>query len=186
MNCNNIIYIAQNYISFIYKNQLIRIDFPKEVLKNGIIIDKENFMKIYLSFYKKNRLSKKFWSIYLTVIHNSMYHENDISMLYEIFHDLGYNNIKLVCDKTVIPLNKKVNYLINGDIIRLLYIDKYNSKKELFISKSDFENYEIKLLIRNRCNNKQLYILGDQDLKYIPEDIEYYIFPKQDEYFLKN
>ncbi|MBQ6840896.1 MAG: hypothetical protein IJO63_02120 [Bacilli bacterium] len=186
MNYNSLILIRYKYIVLVLNDIKYELNLNRNIFYEGKIIDVEKFTTQYLNFFSKHKIPKSFWKKEIKVIHNSLYNKNDVEKLYNVFKDLNYRNVVLVNEKSLLDLNSKCNYLLNDDNLRLFYIDKYNTKKQLVIDKENYYTHEIKCLIKNRTNNKDLVIVGSVPLEYLDNEINYYFYEDFDEFFLKN
>jgi len=185
MNLNKI-YLAYNHLSILIKDKIYNLPLKKDILSSGIIINNELFIKTYLKFFGENKLGKLFWTKKVEIIYNCEYHQADINNLENIFRELNYKDIRLICEKNILKYNKKNNFLVIDCTHRLFYIDKYNTKKVLVMDNEILSNQEIGQLIKNRSNKKTLYVIGKIDNSIMSDNIEYYYYENIDEFFLKN
>ena len=186
MNYNNILLIGNTYIVLKTDNQKYCVELSKDIIKNGVICNYELFIQKYISIFNKNKLSKLFWNKDIKIIYNVLNNKKDVEQIYNSFKDLNYRKVVLISEKNYLDVNKKNSYLIYDKIIRLLYIDKYNTKKILILDREIFLPHEIKQLIFNRCQNKNLIIIGCIDKELISEKLDYYYYEDFNEFFLEN
>lgn len=186
MNYNNVLLLGNNYITLKENEICYQLYLDEAIYNNGLIINADVFVKFYIKFIKEKKLSKHFWKKNIQIIYNSLYRKEDKINLYNIFKDLNYRDIQLISEKKYLHLNKSTCYLLVGKYLRLFYIDKNNSKRVLILDQSLFHKNEIKLLISNRVQKKNLYIIGDLSKIYELDNLNYYYFTNYDEFFLKN
>lgn len=186
MRCNNTLLIKYSSIVLEDNNNLYKKELSSSILYKGVIIDNEKFCEEYLKLVTKNKLSKIFWNKDIKIIYNVLNNKKDVINIYNIFKDLNYRNVRMYNEKEYIKLSKTCNYLIIDKLLKLFYIDSFNTKKELILDPEVYHNIEIKNLILNRCKNKDLIIIGKFLPESISEKINYYYFENFDEFFLKN
>ncbi|MBE6148798.1 MAG: hypothetical protein E7167_04870 [Firmicutes bacterium] len=186
MNYYSVLLLGNSYIALKENNNYYQLYLDKKIYNNGLIINNEGFIKYYIKFIQTKKLSKFLWKKKIKIIYNSLYHQNDIVNLYNIFKDLNYKSVQPISEKQILNLNQKTCYLLVDNILRLFYIDKNNTKKVLVLDRELFYAHEIRLLISNRVKKKTLYIIGKLPQNYLFENLNYYYYESFDEFFLKN
>ena len=174
-NCNNQIYLYQNYIV----GNDFKINFSKSILDKSIIKNKEKFLKIYVSYLKKHNICKIFFYKCIDIILDDTLSINDKLLIKNVFEELYYR-VNIINDTAYIKLTKKDSYLINGNKLKLYYIDKNNIKKKVVFD--NLTKSEILNIIQNRINNNIYLINCDYNIK----GKNYYVLPEKDKFFLKN
>jgi len=186
MKCNNILLIADSYVTLKYNNKYYKLSLDESIISNGVLIDLEKFTNEYIKFIKQNNIFKIFSNKDLKVIHNVFYFGDLLKNLYNSFKEMGYREIVLVNEKMFFKLDKETCYLLNGNLIRLFYIDEFNSKRILILDQKEFDSSELSFLIKHRVKNKSLIIIGKPEEKYIYKALNYYYYENFDEFFLEN
>lgn len=186
---NNYLYISKNNLVLKDNEKYYETKLSSKIMADGIVLNKELFINHYINFLKENKLSKFLWNKKINIIHDGLYSANDKKIIKKIFSDIGYKKISVSPLDSSIKLNKKDIYLINDKLIKLYYIDKYNIKRKLYIDTYNLEDDEIKLIIKNRCQNKNLIIINENDsiLNLVDKlNVNYYYFNSKECFFLKN
>lgn len=171
MSSSNYVCIDKNYILFNYKKNIYCKEIKKGI-KNGIIHNRNAFIKEFKSILKENKIFPFLISKKVYIMCPFYLSANDLNELKKAFLDLGYLYIKISKISSIIKMNKKDVYLCND---QLLYVDKYNIKRCMLLDNllTDKEKIDI---IKKRCFNKDLYIISS-DLKIEKEKFDYYYLP---------
>ena len=182
MNYNSYIILYDNNLYFKSKDKYFEIHYKKSTLDKGIILDEDDFVKKYLRKLKDNKLSSFFFNKKLLVIYDNRISKNDFNKLKSAFNNLNYRNIIFKSDVSLIPLNKKDNYLICSNNYKFLYIDKFNTKKCITLESTLTDN-EINIIVMNRSIKKNLFIIGNTD-RIIYKNTNYYLYDTIIDFFL--
>lgn len=186
MKCNNVLLIADTYVTLKYNSQYYKLSLDESIISNGVLIDLEKFTNKYIKFIKQNNIFKIFSNKDLKVIHNVFYFSDLLRNLYNSFKEMGYREIVFVNENTFFKLDKETCYLLDSNPLRLFYIDEFNSKRILTLDQKEFDSSELSFLIKHRVKNKSLIIIGKPKEKYVFRALDYYYYEKYDEFFLEN
>ena len=85
MKCNNILLIADSYVTLKYNSQYYKLSLDESIISNGVLIDLEKFTNKYIKFIKQNNIFKIFSNTVL-----------DIPVVYELIKK--NNEIKITGD----------------------------------------------------------------------------------------
>lgn len=161
MKSNNIIYFYENNVIVRFNDNIYYLKLNENILNNGIILNKDKFIKEYNEFTKENKL-KKFINNKMIVIIQSNISVNDIKMLSIIFEELGIKIIKIIKDITLLNVRKNISYLIGNSKLRLYFINKYNKKVTINLNTFQISYNEIVYIIQNYIK-ESLFILSSND-----------------------
>ena len=178
VNYNNVIYFSDNKLI----GDNFDIKFPKSIVCNDIIINKDKFLEYYISYIKRHHLGKSFFLKKITIIYNAEISKNDINVIKNAFIELNYHKIVLKSDKSFININKKDCYLIKTSKLRFYYVDSYNKKHIIILDDNLLSKSELKNILYSRIRNKNLYLINC-DIT-IPEEYNYYYLPDNEKYFI--
>lgn len=187
-NYNNALYIYDNSLILKDNNKYYETKFKRSILNKGIIKKREDFINNYLAFLKQNHLSRFLWAKKILIIHSEDYSVNDKSILKNVFLELGYKKVEIINEISALNLNKTDCYLIGSKNPRLYYLNEYNEKLSLTLDNT-FSEKEKATLIKNRCQNKNLFIIKENPylLNFIDNlKINYYYFASPEPFLLKN
>ncbi len=106
MKLNNIIYFYENNVIIRFNDNIYYLKLNENILNNGIILNKDKFIKEYNEFTKENNLKKIINNKMVVIIQNNI-SINDIKMLSIIFEELGIKIIKIIKDITLLNVRKK-------------------------------------------------------------------------------
>ena len=161
MKSNNIIYFYENNAIVRFNDDIYYLKLNENILNNGIILNKDKFIKEYNEFTKENKL-KKLINNKMIVIIQSNISVNDIKMLSIIFEELGIKIIKIIKDITLLNVRKNRAYLIGNSKLRLYFINKYNKKVTINLNTFQISYNEIVYIIQNYIK-ESLFILSSND-----------------------
>ena len=161
MKSNNIIYFYENNVIVRFNDNIYYLKLNENILNNGIILNKDKFIKEYNEFTKENNL-KKIINNKMVVIIQSNISVNDIKMLSIIFEELGIKIIKIIKDITLLNVRKNKAYLIGDNNLRLYFINKYNKKVTVNMNTSQISYNDIISIIQNHIK-ESLFILSSND-----------------------
>lgn len=186
-NYNSTLYISDNYLILKIGNNYYETQVSKSIIKHGYIIHKDKFINFYKSFLKKNHLSRFLWNKKILIIYSENYSINDKLVLKNIFYELGYQKVDTINEISTININKNDCYLIGSYEPKLYYLNDYNEKYSLSLG-SFLSDKEKASLIKNRCHNKNLFIIKENSnlIKFIESlNLNYYYFEGKEPIFLK-
>ena len=184
MNYNNLVIFKNDSIIWKNSDKELLISFHKNVYSEGIIINEDLFIKKYLKSLKQAKISTFFFNKSVIVIYDSNISINDVLIIKNTFINLNYKKVILKSDLSFIKINRKDNYLLVDDKYKLYYLDKYNNKKVLTLSKK-LSNNELNIIISNRSFNKNLFIIGKIDKSFLHNNINYYLYESVLQFFLQ-
>ncbi len=183
---NNILYLRNNQITIKDNNNYYEETLSNKALNKGYIQNKETFIKEFIKILKKSHLNKFLWNKSLLIITDFIYTHNEKRVLRETFKEIGYKEIDIKPLESILNINKEDYYLVNSDILRLLYVDEFNRIGSLDINTKILSSSEIMLLIKNRCHKKRLYLINQNDSLISLIDklkIDYYYYAKNQQFF---
>ena len=156
-------YINDNYFQIKIKNTII---FESKAIKDGIIINKEQF----INDYKKNINNKNLFSISIDILLNKVVTEQDIYYYNNIFEELNYSNINILSTSKYLDNN----VMIPNNNIYIIY----NNKKYYYIYPFLLDYF---LLIKNI---KTLKIISKKTINK-SSNCKYYYYANIDNFFIK-
>lgn len=180
MNYNNTIYLVDNIIYFKNQNSILEFNFPKDIVYE---LNKEMFIKKYLSYLKTYHLSRILFYQKITIIYDSKLSRNDLNYLKSLFYQIGYHKVILKSDLSYLKISKKTLYLLIGKDYKIIYRDSYNQIKHITINKDTIPFKDINNMIQKRIK-KDLFIIGQYDNKILYDN--YYLIEDKPQFFLKN
>lgn len=186
-NYNNAIYICDSSIILKDNNNYYENKFKRSVLSKGVIKKRDEFVSAYLAFLKQNHLSRFLWTKSIIAIHSEEYSTNDKNILKNIFFELGYKKVDIISELSALNLNRTDCFLVNNSNLKLYYLNEYNEKLSLTLDDT-FSEKEKAYLIKNRCRNKNLFLIKENPylLKFIDNlHLNYYYFSSSDPFLLK-
>ena len=187
---HNILYL-DDYIN-LYSLDLEKIIIYKpykNTLKNGRIIDKNKFIKVYSMLLTKYNLNNPIFNRKLLVIVNKDVSVEDKNNLINVLEDLNYKNIKIANEIKYLNI-KKDNLFIgyNYNYFYLYYIDNYGNVKDLFY-KNDYINQNIIPSLIKSIDKKKIFIFGknyEQLINILKKyNIDYYYYYDSDNLLIK-
>lgn len=183
---NNIFYLRNNQITIKDNNKYYEITLSNKSLSQGYILNKDYFLKELSYYLKINHLNKFLWHKRILIITDFLYSFNEKRILKDTFKELGYREITIKSIENILKVTKEDYFLINGNSLRLIYVDNLNTKGNLELNLNILSTSEIMLLLKNRCQNKRLFILNEDEnlLKVIDKlNINYYYYEKKYHFF---
>ena len=105
MKSNNIIYFYENNVIVRFNDNIYYLKLNENILNNGIILNKDKFIKKYNEFTKENNLKKIINNKMVVIIQNNI-SINDIKMLSIVFEELGIKIIKIIKDISLLNITK--------------------------------------------------------------------------------
>ena len=155
MKLNNIIYFYENNVIIRFNDNIYYLKLNENILNNGIILNKDKFIKEYNEFTKENNLKK-----IIKII-------KDITLLNvrkNKAYLIGDNNLRLYF---INKYNKKVTINMNTSQISyndIISIIQNHIKESLFILSSNDD------LINKLLKNKSYYLINNY-IKFIFDEI---------------
>lgn len=186
----NILYL-DDYINLYNKRneKLIVSKVAKDVLRNGMIINKEKFIKKFNSIILENNIKGKIFNENIYIIINNLYTIEDKLFIKEVFNYLNYNNIYFIQEIDYIKINKDKVYInCNYGYFYILYSDELG-KVKINLYKNDVINKKLIIDILKILNKKVVFLYGKnyKEIKSIidKEDIEYYYYEYSENLIIK-
>ena len=161
MKSNNIIYFYENNVIVRFNDNIYYLKLNENILNNGIILNKDKFIKKYNEFTKENNLKKIINNKMVVIIQNNI-SINDIKMLSIVFEELGIKIIKIIKDISLLNVRKNKAYLIGDNNLRLYFINKYNKKATINMNTSQISYNDIISIIQNNIK-ESLFVLSSND-----------------------
>ncbi len=176
----SILYIYDNVFLELYNDKFYKQTILKQILNNGIILNKEKFEKEYYNFQKKNKIKKVFTK--KIIIYDSTISINDLKVLKESFLDLNLKCSKYIKDTSIVKSTKKYTYILGNDKLKILYINAFNSKNQVTLNFNEITNREFLNIIKKfkniiliSSNQKLINLLEKKNNVFIINDAEKYI-----------
>ena len=173
----NIIYLTDDYI-YLAKTkdkQITKLALPKNLVLNGRVANINKFIEKVEKIIKENNLNSNIFGDKIKIIVSPKYTSADITLLKNIFTKLNFRKIIIDLETKYYKLNKENAWLnIFNNYMILAYINKYE-KLETFLIETNFFslNKELFSFIKNKIDNKELYLLGNgSKLEEIFQDFE--------------
>ncbi len=171
-----VLYFCDDKINILYNGRVITKKL--ESIKNGLVVDRLNFMESFLDILKKEKIKSKLFGDKIYVVKDVYFNERDMFFLDTMFIELGFIkvifwDIRKILDNnyTYIGVFKDymVYYLDNPIVIRLDYFkdilkmieyfkDYYRDYIVLFGSNDNILNMKSKILSLYYVDNYQNYI----------------------------
>ena len=148
---NNIFYLRNNQITIKDNNKYYEITLSNKSLSQGYILNKDYFLKELSYYLKINHLNKFLWHKRILIITDFLYSFNEKRILKDTFKELGYREITIKSIENILKVTKEDYFLINGNSLRLIYVDNLNTKGNLELNLNILSTSEIMLLLKNRC-----------------------------------
>ena len=180
MTYNNVRYIIDNSLFFKNKDLILELSFNDDIVYKT---NKNEFIKKYLAFLKKNKINRFFYNKSLLVINDSSLSKHDLNYLKNLFYEIGYKYIFLKSDKSFLKIDKKNSYLIIGKNDKLFFVDNFNHKKQINFDKSCISFPEELYLIQKKIKNTSLIIIGNINENILKFN-NYYIIENKEKFFL--
>lgn len=177
----NILYL-DDYINFYNKkiDKLLVIKPYKNTLRNGLIIDRNKFNKIFKKALEQNNITSGLLNENLVVIITSFYTNEDKALIKDIMENINYKNIKFIQELEYLKLNKNNVYInCNYEYFYFIYTNDLG-KITTNIYKNDFLNKELFLQLIYILNKREIYLYGKNYKEFIniikTQNINYYYF----------
>ncbi len=161
----------------------------KNTLKNGRIIDKNKFIKVYSMLLTKYNLNNPIFNRKLLVIVNKDISVEDKNNLINVLEDLNYKNIKIENEIKYLNIKKDSLFIgYNYNYFYLYYIDNYGNVKDS-IYKNDYINQSIIPSLIKSIDKKKIFIFGknyEQLINILKKyNIDYYYYYDSDNLLIK-
>ena len=180
MNLCRIIYLKSNYLYYKNSDNLLKLTFNDDII---YIVDKNIFIKEYVNFLKKHKISTFFINKDITIIYDSLLSKHDINYLSSIFYEIGYRTVILKSDVFLLNITKKDAYYLPGYKSKLLLRDKYNKIETIVFYNNVLTNNEINSIIKNKVKNKELLVIGNCS-EEIFKNTNYYLSDNEPTFFI--
>ena len=178
---DNILYI-DDYINLYNKTnkQLLIVKPYKKTLHNGLIKDREKFIKKMNDTKEKYKLNDKLFEENICVIINKMYNKESKFLIKSLLEELNYKNVKFKNELDYIKINKKTVYInYNTSYFYLLYTDSYGDVKISLYDNNEI-NRKLIIFIIKEINKKEIIVYGKNYKEIInifnKTNINYYYF----------
>ena len=182
---DNILYL-DDYINLYNKKnkQLLVIKPYKNTFKNGLIINRDKFIKKMNNIKEKYMLKEKLFDENIYVISNNLYNKEDKNLINSILEELNYKNIKFINELNYLKINKDIIYInFNYSYFYFLYTDFLGNTK-ISIYENNVFNKNIIVPIINEMKKKIVIIYGKNNKELIniidKTNINYYVFESSD------
>ena len=188
---DNILYLDDYINLYNKKNNMLLIIKPyKNTLRNGIIIDRNKFIKKIRKLIKEYNLDGTFFAENISIITSKLHTKEDKILLKEIMDELNYKIVNFVQETDYIKLNKETIYInYNKSYFYILYLNEFGNS-EINLYKNDHINNKLISNILGELNSKNIILYGKniKELENIlkKEKIEYYFYEDSDNLLIKN
>lgn len=183
---NNIVYLRDIQITIRNNSNYYNLSLSSKALNNGYIQNKDEFVKELSNHLKVLHLNKFIWHKKVLIITDFLYTYNEKKTLKEAFKEIGYKEIDISPLDSILKVNKEDYFLINGQNLRLLYVDNLNQMGSLELDSNLLAPSEIMLILKNRCNKKRLYLINEDDnlINLVDKlNLNYYYYEKKHHFF---
>ncbi len=183
---NNIVYLRDSQITIRNNSNYYNLSLSSKALNNGYIQNKDEFVKELSNHLKVLHLNKFIWHKKVLIITDFLYTYNEKKTLKEAFKEIGYKEIDISPLDSILKVNKEDYFLINGQNLRLLYVDNLNQMGSLELDSNLLAPSEIMLILKNRCNKKRLYLINEDDnlINLVDKlNLNYYYYEKKHHFF---
>lgn len=187
---DNILYLDDYINLYNKKNNMLLIIKPyKNTLRNGIIIDRNKFIKKIRKLIKEYNLDGTFFAENISIITSKLHTKEDKILLKEIMDELNYKIVNFVQETDYIKLNKETIYInYNKSYFYILYLNEFGNS-EINLYKNDHINNKLISNILGELNPKNIILYGKniKELENIlkKEKIEYYFYEDSDNLLIK-
>lgn len=178
MKSNKIIYIYDNCILENNHDNYKKYVFDKKILNNGIILNKDIFIKKY----KEKSIFKIFTTKKITIIIEDFLSINDVESIKNIFNEMNYKVLNIIKDINVLPITKKDAFLVGNKNLTLFFIDKYNKKNKLALT--GLSQNEIRYIVHNKVKNDLFIISSNKMVTNVFENYDNVFFINDNEKFI--
>jgi len=187
---DNILYLDDFINLYSKKNHTLIILKPyRNTLRNGMIIDRNKFIKKFQKIIDEYNLGSTFFNENIFIVLNNLHTYEDKILLKDIMEELNYKNIKFIQETEYLKLNKDNIYInYNNSYFYILYINELGKIEVNLYKKDDINNGVIKYII-NILNAKNIILYGKniKELENIlkKEKIDYYFYDDSDNLLIK-
>ena len=182
---NNILYL-DDYINFYNNdvNKIIKITPYKGTLRNGIIIERNKFIKKMIKELNKIGIKNSLFNNSMTIIINNLYTKEDKLILKEVMEELNYKNVVFIQELNYLDINKNKLFInCNYEYYYILFTDMYGNT-ELNIYKNDVYNKSIFINLIDSFYERDIILYGkntgefERILNVYKKD--YYVYEEKD------
>ncbi|MBQ7031970.1 MAG: hypothetical protein IJN13_06390 [Bacilli bacterium] len=187
---DNILYLDDFINLYSKKNHALIILKPyRNTLRNGMIIDRNKFIKKFQKIIDEYNLGSTFFNENIFIVINNLHTYEDKILLKDIMEELNYKNIKFIQETEYLKLNKDNIYInYNNSYFYILYINELGKIEVNLYKKDDINNGVIKYIIKS-LNAKNIILYGKniKELENIlkKEKIDYYFYDDSDNLLIK-
>lgn len=187
---DNILYLDDFINLYSKKNHALIILKPyRNTLRNGMIIDRNKFIKKFQKIIDEYNLGSTFFNENIFIVINNLHTYEDKILLKDIMEELNYKNIKFIQETEYLKLNKDNIYInYNNSYFYILYINELGKIEVNLYKKDDINNGFIKYIIKS-LNGKNIILYGKniKELENIlkKEKIDYYFYDDSDNLLIK-
>ena len=187
---DNILYLDDFINLYSKKNHALIILKPyRNTLRNGMIIDRNKFIKKFQKIIDEYNLGSTFFNENIFIVINNLHTYEDKIFLKDIMEELNYKNIKFIQETEYLKLNKDNIYInYNNSYFYILYINELGKIEVNLYKKDDINNGVIKYIIKS-LNAKNIILYGKniKELENIlkKEKIDYYFYDDSDNLLIK-
>lgn len=178
MQNESYIYLIDNGFLFYNKRQkkLWNQSLANKIVEEGKILHRPKFLREFLLFLKKNKITKKWLGNVLYFISPPNFNEIDKEILKKTFDDLPFQKLEIIKESNLYQMKKNSAWInLNLDYAFITYLIK--QKRETLILKNNYlnqnlENQIIKFLELN-LKIKKIFLIGtNPEIPIISKSIE--------------
>lgn len=184
----DILYL-DDYINFYTNNKIYKIIPYKYTLREGMIINKEKFIKKMIKELNKMGIKNKIFTSSIKVIINNNYTKIDKEVIKDILSELNYKNVIFIQELDYLDINKnKILINCNYEYFYILFTDMYGNT-ELNLYKNDVYNKGIFINLIDNFYDRDIFLYGKNSSEF--ERIlnvykrDYYIYEEKDNLIMK-
>ena len=187
----DIILYLDDFINIYIKKEdkIIRYKPYKNTIKNGRIINRIKFIKIFNKIKDNYNLNNNFLNASILIIINKNIEEEDKKVFLEVFDELNYKNIKFNQELNYLKMNKNTVYInYNYSYFYIYNVDDLG-KVNINIYSLNKLNKKIVIELIRYFSKKKIYIYGKnyQELINIinKNNFNYYYFEESEDLIIK-
>lgn len=183
----NILYI-DDYLNYYSEeiNEIIKIKPYKKTICNGMVINREKFIKLFSKVLKEKGINNNFikGEITLIVNNNSILYKEDMQRILE---ELNYRKVHFINEKSLINIDAKTVFIsANNNYINVYYLDNLGKiKTDLYPWNSAIRDNFLDIIFSFQ---KSKYVLVGKNAKEIKnlfnETDNYYYYENYSNYFI--